>query len=273
MKKTNDVARHYESIERRKILLIYVKSVGYVLFAYAAMTVGYLPAILSQVTDAIALMQETLEIGAYGTLVATAPSISCGLFMLYRSQQAQAYRDKKTMLLEELKCCFRSGIVALLSFVVYFCALMSVLPARSSNPIEQFGGAPHSSIYLHSSIIPCVLFHGLLLLFVGFFSAIVFMAAFGASGKICASFSFTVLVFQSIAYFESILGIPRKYCITSIYSGWFRVGTDTPILDLFWAAFVVLIHIAPFAMYVIRQTSITTNGKHGDAWPKETGGI
>lgn len=260
MKRVGDTTKTSKDIVIRDVLLIYSKSIGYVLLAYAAMTISYIPAILSQATNVIMLMQEVLEIGAYGPVVVTAPSISYGLYMLSQKSSKIVKENKKDILIKVLKGCFRSGIVAMLSFIIYFSVLLSVLPARPSDPVEQFLGAPHSSVYLCNSIIPCVLFHGLLLLFVATFASVVFIASFGVNKNICVSFSFTVLVFQSIAYLNSILGTPRKYRIMSIYSGWFWIGNDTPIQDLIWAAFIVLVYCVPFVLYIlIRQPNKDPN--------------
>lgn len=239
--------------DRRDMLRLYIKAVGYVLIAYAVMIIGYLPAVISQATDAISLMQETLEIGAYKPIIVTASSISSGLFYAYRLQKPQIKREKKTLLTEVLKSCLRSGVVAVLSFNVYFVVLMSVLPIKSPNPIEQFSGAPHSSIYLCNSIIPCIVFHSLLLFVVGIFASTIFMSSYCSNHRICVSYSFTILMYQIITYSESILRIPRKYKIDAISSGWFRVGTDTPLLDLIWAIIVVSVHSIPFALFILRQ--------------------
>ena len=131
--------------EKRDILILYAKAIGYVLIAYAAMAIGYLPVIIGQATDAVALMQETLEIGAYKPVIVTAPSISSGLFYTYRLQNSHAKRN--TPLIEILKSCLQSGVVAVLGFNIYWGMLMGVLPIMQVNPVEQFSGAPHSSIY------------------------------------------------------------------------------------------------------------------------------
>lgn len=234
---------------RKSMSSLYIITIVNVLFCYVCMLIGHAPTILSRAADAVALMQEILEIGAYKPIVVTMPSIGAGLAIEYYHTKINGAETDNITFAILAKSSFHGGLISAISFVVFFVSLLIMLPFTSENPVDQFGGAPHSSVYVNC--FSCIIFHGFLLLLVGIFTSAIFMNIYVLKQDILVSYFATILIYQVITYLESIIRIPSRYKIDCIASGWFRIGYDTPWLDMLWAIPVILMHMLPFVVRLI----------------------
>lgn len=214
-----------------------VKSIAAVLSGclavYLLLLLGYLPA-LSNESDALPILLESLEIGSYKPLLVFLPvaMVSWQLPNLICFPNDEKSRVQLPKLGKLFVVC---GGFAWVAFGVYVGVLCVIFPFAYSDTLIQLGNSPHASVYVSGQWFYFFLFHGFLLFLGAGGCSFLFLAFYQMRKHAGFSFAHSLLLFQAWSFLGTIVRFPGNLRVGNLISGWFWVSENSPLLDIGWA--------------------------------------